>query len=149
MKNLKLKERKKDELQKQMHELYHSKSQAELGKLNNLLSKQKVFQKEKRKEKEGILERHYQTLSKAKSIEHFFNQNKATLVEKNVIFQQDSIRSIFDFYRELDVCKSESMIKKSPEQRKRIYVTLKRKEEEEKRRIEEARLDKLKKLNSG
>jgi len=131
----------KDELSKEIY----GRGKEEHNKYLKFVDKKKKLEKEDYNDKKEVLGKHYNLMIKAKSIENLLSNGKSNLVEKNLICQMDSIKSIFDFYKELDVCKSQSLIKISPDKKRMLYIQLKRKEQEEKERKEDEEKRKLEK----
>ena len=98
--------------------------------LQNLLSE----------EKDDILEYQAFVLSRKDQMDKKYKLKKENFTEKTVYNQLTFEKNLKPFYKKLDEIKSESIIKKSLEQRRKIYRGIKRAEAEAKRKEEEERL---------
>ena len=103
---------------------------------NNKKSLDKYFTEETK----GIMSYQNFMLSKQKQAEDKNKLKKENVMEKTVYNQLKFEKNLKPFYKTLDRIKSESIIKKSKEQRKKIFRDLKRAEAEARRREEEERL---------
>ena len=64
--------------------------------------------------------------------------------ESRVIGQMTMEKNLSDFYKRMNLLKNQSIYKKSPEERYKIYKNLKREEAERKKKELEEKLEKLK-----
>ena len=91
-------------------------------------------------EKEDILEYQAIMLSKNTQMDKKYRLQKDNFTEKTLYHQLTFEKNLKPFYKKLDEIKSESIIKKSMDQRRKIYRGIKRAEAEAKRKEEEERL---------
>ena len=91
-------------------------------------------------EKEDILEYQAIMLSKNTQMDKKYRLQKDNCTEKTLYHQLTFEKNLKPFYKKLDEIKSESIIKKSMDQRRKIYRGIKRAEAEAKRKEEEERL---------
>ena len=91
-------------------------------------------------EKDDILEYQAFALSRKDQMDKKNRLKKENFTEKTIYNQLTFEKNLKPFYKKLDEIKSESIIKKSLEQRRKIYRGIKRAEAEAKRKEEEERL---------
>jgi hypothetical protein len=91
-------------------------------------------------EKDDILEYQAFALSRKDQMDKKNKLKKENFTEKTIYNQLTFEKNLKPFYKKLDEIKSESIIKKSLEQRRKIYRGIKRAEAEAKRKEEEERL---------
>lgn len=91
-------------------------------------------------EKDDILEYQAFVLTRKEDMDKKIQLQKDNFTEKTVYNQLTFEKNLKPFYKKLYEIKSDSIIKKSPEQRKKIYKAIKRAEAEAKRKEEEERL---------
>ena len=91
-------------------------------------------------ETKGIISYQHFVLSRQKQSEEKNKLKKENVMEKTIYNQLKFEKNLKPFYKTLDRIKSESIIKKSKEQRKKIFRDLKRAEAEARKREEEERL---------
>lgn len=103
---------------------------------NNKISIDKNFTEEAK----GIIDYQNCVLSRQGEKDHRLRLKKINIVEKTIYNQMKFEKNLKPFYKTLDRIKSESIIKKSKEQRRKIFRDLKRAEAEAKKREEEERL---------
>ena len=98
------------------------------------------MQKELFEEKDDILEYQSIVLSRKEQMDKKNKLKKENFTEKTIYNQLTFEKNLKPFYKKLDEIKSDSIIKKSLDQRKKIYRGIKRAEAEAKRKEEEERL---------
>ena len=91
-------------------------------------------------EKDDILEYQSIVLSRKEQMDKKYKLKKENFTEKTIYNQLTFEKNLKPFYKKLDEIKSDSIIKKSFDQRKKIYKGIKRAEAEAKRKEEEERL---------
>ena len=91
-------------------------------------------------EKDDILEYQAFALSRKDQMDKKNKLKKENFIEKTIYNQLTFEKNLKPFYKKLDEIKSGSIIKKSLEQRRKIYRAIKRAEAEAKRKEEEERL---------
>ena len=127
---IKEKDRQKYETIKQRRERYMSTCH------DNKLNLQKVLLEEK----DDILEYQNILISRKTEMDKQFQLKRDNFTEKTMFKHLNFEKNLKPFYKKLDEIKSDSIIKKSFEQRRRIYRGIKRAEAEAKRKEEEERL---------
>ena len=90
-----------------------------------------------------ILDYQYDLLSRVKKKEKINNLKRILSREKTIIDQISLERNLSDFNKRMNNLKDQSIYKKTPEQRYKIYKDLKRAEAERKKKELEEKLDKL------
>ena len=91
-------------------------------------------------ETKAIMDFQTEVLLRQKERDKNIQLKKENLYEKTVFHQMKFEQNLKPFYKELERIKSESIFKKSKEQRRKIFKDLKRAEAEAKKREEEERL---------
>ena len=91
-------------------------------------------------EKDDILEYQSIVLSRKQEIDKKYILKKENFTEKTLYKYLSFEKNLKPFYKKLYEIKSDSIIKKSLEQRKKIYKGIKRAEAEAKRKEEEERM---------
>ena len=91
-------------------------------------------------EKDNILEYQENILSRPNLIEQRYNLKKEVATEKVILHQMTFEKNLKPFYKKLEEIKSNSIIKKSLSQRRKIFKNLKRAEAEAKKKEEEEKL---------
>ena len=99
--------------------------------------------KEQEERNLDILDYQYDLLSRAKKREKMNEMKRINAGEKTIINQISLERNLSDFNKRMNVLKEQSIYKKTPEQRYKIYKDLKRAEAERKKKELEEKLDKL------
>ena len=98
------------------------------------------FEKELTEEAKCILDYQNEVLSRQNERDEKIRLKRENLKDKTIYNQMMFEKNLRPFYKRLERIKSESIIKKSKEQRRKIYRDLKRAEAEARRREEEERL---------
>ena len=108
--------------------------------INTCVENKKKIQNELFDEQDDILE--YQTImiSRKSQMDKRFKLKKDNATEKTLYNQLTFEKNLKPFYKRLEEIKSDSIIKRSVDQRKRIYRGIKRAEAEARRKEEEERL---------
>lgn len=127
---IKEKDRQKYETIKQRRERYMSTCH------DNKLNLQKMLLEEK----DDILEYQNILISRKSEMDKKYQLKRDNFTEKTMFKHLNFEKNLKPFYKKLDEIKSDSIIKKSLEQRRRIYRGIKRAEAEAKRKEEEERL---------
>ena len=91
-------------------------------------------------DKDDILEYQAIVLSRKDQMDKKYKLKKDNFTERTIYNQLTFEKNLKPFYKKLDEIKSESIIKKSLDQRRKIYRGIKRAEAEAKRKEEEERL---------
>ena len=93
-----------------------------------------------------FLSKRLKNISSQKSNEQL-NKNEMKRInagERTVVNQMNLEKNLSDFYKRMNLLKNQSIYKKSPEERYKIYKNLKREEAERKKKELEEKLEKLK-----
>ena len=90
-----------------------------------------------------ILDYQYELINRVKKKENMNEMKRINAGERTVINQMTLEKNLSDFYRRMNHLKEQSIYKKTPEQRYKIYKDLKRAEAERKKKELEEKLDKL------
>ena len=90
-----------------------------------------------------ILDLQYELLNRGKKRDKMFEVKRNNAGEKTVTKQMTMEKNLSDFYRRMNHLKEQSIYKKTPEQRYKIYKDLKRAEAERKKKELEEKLEKL------
>ena len=99
--------------------------------------------KEENERRLDILDYQYQLLNRGKKREHMNEMKRINAGERTVYNQMKLEKNLSDFYKRMNYLKAQSVYKKTPEQRYKIYKDLKREEAERKKKELEDKLDKL------
>ena len=90
-----------------------------------------------------ILDYQYELLNRGKKKDNMNEMKRINAGEKTIINQMTLEKNLSDFYRRMNFLKEQSIYRKTPEQRYKIYRDLKRAEAERKKKELEDKLDKL------
>ena len=99
--------------------------------------------KEQNERRLDILDYQYELLNRGKKRENMNEMKRINAGERTVINQMNLEKNLSDFYKRMNVLKEQSVYRRTPEQRYKIYKDLKRAEAERKKKELEDKLDKL------
>ena len=99
--------------------------------------------KEQNDRRLDILDYQYELLNRGKKKENMNEMKRINAGEKTIINQMTLEKNLSDFYKRMNFLKEQSIYRKTPEQRYKIYRDLKRAEAERKKKELEDKLDKL------
>lgn len=101
------------------------------------------LEKEQNERRLDILDYQYELLRRGKKKDRMSEMKRINASEKTVITQMVLEKNLSDFYKRMNRLKDQSVYKKTPEQRYKIYRDLKRAEAERRKKELEEQLDKL------
>jgi len=113
LKKLKDTEIKRNQLLMEKSEQLHKKSIEHHEKYLKSLETRLTNKEEKHKKDQEVLERQFQHLNKAKSIESCFVDSKSTILERNTLTRMDCEKKFSNFLKTLDGVKTQSLLKKN------------------------------------
>ena len=99
--------------------------------------------KEQNERRLDILDYQYELINRGKKRESMNEIKRINAGERTVLNQMTLEKNLSDFYKRMNHLKDQSVYKKTPEQRYKIYRDLKRAEAERKKKELEEKLDKL------
>ena len=99
--------------------------------------------KEQNDRRLDILDYQYDLLNRGKKRDNMNEMKRINAGEKTIINQMTLEKNLSDFYKRMNFLKEQSIYRKTPEQRYRIYRDLKRAEAERNKKELEDKLDKL------
>lgn len=99
--------------------------------------------KEQDERRLDILDYQLQLLSKGKKRDNMNEMKRINASERTVVNQMNLEKNLSDFNKRMNYLKAQSVYKKTPEQRYKIYKDLKKAEAERKKKELEDKLDKL------
>lgn len=107
------------------------------------LTNRDMLRTEANSEREEILEKENFLIDRNRQ-KNFMNQNlQKNAIEKTVLAQMNFERNLKPFYKELEKIKEGSILKKSLEDRRKIYRDIKKEEAEQRRKKREEELEKM------
>ena len=106
-------------------------------------TQKKEIRKEEYERRLDILDYQYELLRRSKKKEKMGELRRINAGEKTIINQMVLQKNLSDFFRRMNKLKSQSVYKKTPEQRYKIYRDLKRAEAERRKKELEEKMDKL------
>ena len=112
-------------------------------KMRRCNTQKKEIRKEENERRLDILYFQYELLGRNKMKEKMGELRRINAGEKTIINQMVLQKSLSDFYRRMNRLKSQSIYKKTFEQRYKIYKDLKKAEAERKKKELEEKMDKL------
>lgn len=112
-------------------------------KMNRCKTQKEELLKEQNERRLDILDYQYELLRRGKKKDNMNEMRRINAGERTVISQMTLEKNLSDFHRRMNQLKDQSVYKKTPEQRYKIYKDLKRAEAERKKKELEDKLDKL------
>lgn len=112
-------------------------------KMNRCKTQKEELLKEQNERRLDILDYQYELLRRGKKKDNMNEIRRINAGERTVISQMTLEKNLSDFHRRMNQLKDQSVYKKTPEQRYKIYKDLKRAEAERKKKELEDKLDKL------
>ena len=112
-------------------------------KMRRCNTQKKELAKEQNEKILDILDYQYELLIKGKKKDKINEMKRINAGEQTVINQMVLEKNLSDFYKRMNRLKDQSVYKKTPEQRYKIYRDLKRAEAERRKKELEEKLDKL------
>ena len=140
---IKKREEIKEEYDKDKKEKLRLDREARDEKMRRCKTNRDEMIKEEYERRLDILEYQYDLLRRNKKRNNISEMKSVNAGEKTVINQLLLEQSLKDFYKKMDRIKSQSIYKKTPEQRYKIYKDLKRAEAEKRKKEMEEKLDKM------
>lgn len=137
--------RKNDTVQKRSRKLHQMIVKQEKN-YEKLLQNKNTLRKEKDNLNQFVLETQLSLLNRANLKENSVNLNRLNAYENTILTQMELEKKLSSFHSQMNALKDKSVYKKSYDQRKEIYLELKRKEEEKRKKEEEERKKKLEML---
>ena len=113
-------------------------------KMKKCLTQKIEIMKEQNERRFDILDLQLDLLKRGKKRERTNEMKRINAGESRVIGQMTMEKNLSDFYKRMNLLKNQSIYKKSPEERYKIYKNLKREEAERKKKELEEKLEKLK-----
>ncbi len=101
--------------------------------------------KEQNERRLDILDYQYELIIRGKKRDNMNELKRINASERTVINQMTLEKNLSDFYKRMNLLKNQSIYKKSPEERYKIYKNLKREEAERKKKELEEKLESLNK----
>jgi hypothetical protein len=146
-KTLIAKMRKREELKEKFDNQKKEKQQAEIvareEKMKRCNTQKKEILKEQNERRLDILDYQYELLMKGKKKDRVNEIKRKKAKEKTIVTQMILEKNLSDFVQRMNTLKDQSVYKKTPEQRYKIYKDLKRAEAEKRKKELEDKLDKL------
>lgn len=134
------------ELEKRRMEMYEKKHQELLGtmekqqqKFSNLVKNKKEFTMKSREKNLNILKNQQSLIDRAHMKENSVVIDRLNAHERTVLTQMELEEKLKNFYSQMNSLKEQSVMKMSKEQRKQLYMNLKRQEAEKKKKEAEER----------
>ena len=112
-------------------------------KMRRCNTQKKEIRKEENERRLDILDYQYELLRRSKKKEKMGELRRINAGQKTITIQMDLQKNLSAFYRRMNRLKSQSIYKKTFEQRYKIYKDLKKAEAERKRKELEEKMDKL------
>jgi len=112
-------------------------------KMNRCKTQKEELLKEQNERRLDILDYQYELLRRGKKKDNMNEMRRINAGERTVNSQMTLEKNLSDFHRRMNQLKDQSVYKKTPEQRYKIYKDLKRAEAERKKKELEDKLDKL------
>ena len=144
IKKMKKKVKKKEKYEKQRKEKFSLEKKKRDEKMKKCLTQKIEIMKEQNERRFDILDLQLDLLKRGKKRERTNEMKRINAGESRVIGQMTMEKNLSDFYKRMNLLKNQSIYKKSPEERYKIYKNLKREEAERKKKELEEKLEKLK-----
>ena len=103
-------------------------------KMNRCKTQKEELLKEQNERRLDILDYQYELLRRGKKKDNMNEMRRINAGERTVISQMTLEKNLSDFHRRMNQLKDQSVYKKTPEQRYKIYKDLKRAEAERKKK---------------
>ena len=140
---IKKREEVKEEYDKEKKEKLKLDKEAREEKMRRCKTNRDEMIKEQYERRLDILEYQYDLLRRNNRRNKMDEMKRVNVGEKTVINQLILEQSLRDFYKKMDRLKSQSIYKKTPEQRYKIYKDLKKVEAEKRKKELEEKIDKM------
>jgi hypothetical protein len=140
---IKKREEIKEEYDKDKKEKLRLDKEAREEKMRRCKTNRDEMIKEQYERRLDILEYQYDLLRRNNRKNNMDEMKRVNVGEKTVINQLVLEQSLRDFYKKMDRLKSQSIYKKTPEQRYKIYKDLKKVEAEKRKKELEEKIDKM------
>ena len=128
---------------KEKEEKLKEEMKVRMEKMKRCNTQKEELIKERNERRLDILDYQYEILNRGKKKESMNEMKRVHAEERTVINQMNLEKNLTDFYKRMNCLKEQSMYKKTPEERYKIYKDLKRAEAERKKKELEEKLDKL------
>ena len=133
----------KEKYDKQKKDKLEEEMKAREEKMRRCNTQKIELLKEQNERRLDILDYQYELLSRCKKKDNMNEMKRINAGERTVANQMNLEKNLSDFYKRMSLLKDQSVYKKTPEQRYKIYKDLKRAEAERKKKELEDKLDKL------
>ena len=133
----------KEKYDKQKKDKLEEEMKAREEKMRRCNTQKIELLKEQNERRLDILDYQYELLSRCKKKDNMNEMKRINAGERTVVNQMNLEKNLSDFYKRMSLLKDQSVYKKTPEQRYKIYKDLKRAEAERKKKELEDKLDKL------
>ena len=143
MMKIKKREEVKEEYEKEKKEKLRLDKEAREEKMRRCKSNRREMIKEEYERRLDILDYQYDLMRRNKKRNNMSEMKRVNVGEKTVINQLVLEQSLRDFYKKMDRLKSQSVYKKTPEERYKIYRDLKKAEAEKRKKELEEKLEKM------
>jgi len=143
MMKIKKREEVKEEYEKEKKEKLRLDKEAREEKMRRCKSNRREMIKEQYERRLDILDYQYDLMRRNKQRNNMSEMKRVNVGEKTVINQLVLEQSLRDFYKKMDRLKSQSVYKKTPEERYKIYRDLKKAEAEKRKKELEEKLEKM------
>ncbi len=138
------KEQIKEKYDKQRKEKFSMDKKKREEKMKKCLTQKIEIMKEQNERRFDILDFQLDLLKRGKKRERTNEMKRINAGERRVIGQMTMEKNLSDFYKRMNLLKNQSIYKKTPEERYKMYKNLKREEAERKKKELEEKLEKLK-----
>ena len=133
----------KEKYDKQKKDKLEEEMKAREEKMRRCNTQKIELLKEQNERRLDILDYQYELLSRCNKKDNMKEMKRINAGERTVANQMNLEKNLSDFYKRMSLLKDQSVYKKTPEQRYKIYKDLKRAEAERKKKELEDKLDKL------
>ena len=134
MKKILKREQIKEKHDKQRKEKFTMDKNKREEKMKKCLTQKKELMKEQNERRIDIIDYQLELLKRGKKKEKSFELKRISAGERRVLSQMTMEKNLSDFYKRMNVLKDQSIYKKSPEDRYKMYRNLKREEAERKKK---------------
>ena len=133
----------KEKSDKQRQEKFSMEKNKREEKMKKCLTQKIEIMKEQNERRLDILDYQLDLLKRGKKKEKSNELKRISAGERRVMGQMTLEKNLSDFYRRMNILKEQSIYKKTPEERYKMYRNLKREEAERKKKELEEKMEKL------
>ena len=138
------KETLKEKYDKQRKERFLMEKSKREEKMKKCKTQKRELMKEQNERRIDILDYQLDLLKRGKKRDKSNELKRISAGERRVLNQMTKEKNLSDFYKRMNLLKNQSIYKKTPEERFKMYKTLKREEAERKKKELEEKMEKLK-----